>query len=282
MKNGSLFNVPTIAPCQNNIRATIFAISFSSFTGAVMYGLRFGLRAFIYQFDSVNAIKDRIHPVKHFFFGRTDSYRACHEISSVRDKNGIRVVFDVGAAIGNMTRFFLYEYPNAMIYAFEPNPDQFARFLRRIHDGADRVKAFNCGLAAKPGTATLRRYSYPDASSFLPITNVTSAEGITEVDTVDVKLRTLDDIVSEIGVTHIDFLKIDVEGFEYDVLAGGYNTLAITDNAYIEVSPLRHMANTTHHIDVFSKMQKAGFTYIGCFGDYFFSKDPAVLKHYFS
>lgn len=240
-----------------------------------------GILSAVYKYDSVREIKDRIRPLKHAIFGTNDFYRACEEVTRARGRESIEVIFDVGAATGDMTRTFLREYPNAMVYAIEPQPTQLARFLKRTRHGAQRITTFNCGLASKSGIATLRQYSYADASSLLPIPGVLATQGFTEVGTVEIQLRTLDAIVAETGIHRIDFLKIDVEGFEHEVLAGGKTALAMTENAYIEISPLRHEPNTRHHIAVFSAMQEAGFTYIACYGDYFFSKDPAVLKKYF-
>jgi hypothetical protein len=36
-----------------------------------------------------------------------------------------------------------------------------------------------------------------------------------------------------------------------------------------------------NHIDIFQMLHNAGFSYIGCSGDYFFSKDRNLIKKYF-
>jgi FkbM family methyltransferase len=228
----------------------------------------------------IRSLKNRVRPLKHWLFGTNDFYRACEEIIIARGRESIHVIFDVGASTGMMSATCQREFPNAFIYAFEPQPDQ----RREFHKWVDskRVCLFDCGLADKPGQSSMRIYSYADASSLLPISKVITAGGISEVGTIEIALRTLDDVIAELGTDHIDFLKIDVEGFEAEVLAGGKRALTITDNAYIEISSLRHAKNTRHHINIFSLMQEAGFTYIECYGDYFFSKDPAVLKRYFT
>jgi len=49
----------------------------------------------------------------------------------------------------------------------------------------------------------------------------------------------------------------------------------------IEISPLRKGPHSDSHIRVFECLHKAGFSFIGCDVDYFFSKDPGVLAIYF-
>ena len=41
-----------------------------------------------------------------------------------------------------------------------------------------------------------------------------------------VRIQTLDSILSELGVSHVDFIKIDVEGFDYETLEGAHNTIS--------------------------------------------------------
>lgn len=169
---------------------------------------------FLYRYRLIKLLKEKLRPIKQFLFGKTDFYRACHEITTARGNMSVKVVFDVGAAGGEMTRTFLREYPNATVYAFEPNPDQFQKFLEFTKSVKSRVCAHNFALGSQIGTATLRRYSYADASSILPIAKVTKNAGIEEVDLVEINVRTLDEMNGELNISHIDFLKIDVEGFE--------------------------------------------------------------------
>lgn len=236
----------------------------------------------IFQFKFMRTIKSSIRPIKHYIFGKNDFYRACEEISLARESDSVKVIFDIGAASGLTCKYLLKEFPVARIFAFEPNPSQFKKLTNEIKSELSRFKAFNIGLGASLGKLMLHVCDYADASSILPITAVTSNVGIKEVDFVEIEIKTLDEIIIEQKINHIDFIKIDVEGYEVEVIKGGRNALAITDNAYIEISPLRFKPNTTHHIDVFQMMQELGFTYIGCFGDYFFTKDPRVISRYFS
>lgn len=81
----------------------------------------------VYDYDFIKDLKDKVRPFKNRVFGYNDFYRACYEISSANDRFSIKTILDVGAASGDMTRYLLKEYPNAYVYAFEPNIDQFKR-----------------------------------------------------------------------------------------------------------------------------------------------------------
>src|SRR5262249_27450038 len=110
--------------------------------------------------------------------------------------------------------------PSGRVYAVEPNPVTFAsleRHLARNHAG--NVRATMCGLADAPGVIALHtppsRLDYN--ATMLPRADWTR---------VEVPARTLDDCAREWGMARIDLMKIDVEGAEPLVLAGGAGTLA--------------------------------------------------------
>ena len=64
---------------------------------------------------------------------------------------------------------------------------------------------------------------------------------------VQVKANTLDNILDQIGVTEVNWLKIDVDGAELDVLNGAYNTLSRNDLIlFIE----------THDLDRYHKVEQ--------------------------
>jgi FkbM family methyltransferase len=122
--------------------------------------------------------------------------------------------------------------PEGHVYAIEPNPGTFAALQRHLSvNGVPNVHAVNCGLADAPGSIAL--HMPPSMLDYnatvLPRSDWTR---------VDVPARTLDDCVREWGVDRIDLMKIDVEGAEPSVLAGGVESLArgVVRHAMIEVN----------------------------------------------
>lgn len=212
-------------------------------------------------------IKDKLRPIKFFLVGKNGIYKAVDRVNELErlDAREVMKVFDVGAAIGEAALPILRAFPKAELYCFEPNPYQFGQLKKRTKKFGDRVRYFDYALYDKNDDTTFNiRTDHPDASSFLKESE--------NHDSIVVKRRRLDDVVKELKCSHIDFLKIDVEGVEKEVLEGAKEALKITDNVYVEISPLRKGLHNHDYIDVFEILHRAGFSFEGVYGDYFFTK----------
>jgi FkbM family methyltransferase len=127
---------------------------------------------------------------------------------------GARVIFDVGANVGDWSRLALQLIPDAQVHAFEIVPATAEELARNFAD-SEQARVNGIGLGEAPGTVEIRFYpSFSEAS------------GVTELP-VDIPFELLRCPVTtgelycaERGVERIDLLKIDVEGFEDRVLKG--------------------------------------------------------------
>lgn len=132
------------------------------------------------------------------------------------------VVFDVGAHSGHTA--LLFRQRCARVYAFEPDPEPFATMAGRFR-GQPSIIPVPAALGRAAGAATLNLdYRGPTGGSssllghlFTEPLRVNSAKASVEV-------MTLDGFCETHGVVP-DFLKIDVEGSEPDVVAGGWDLL---------------------------------------------------------
>jgi predicted DCC family thiol-disulfide oxidoreductase YuxK len=68
---------------------------------------------------------------------------------------------------------------------------------------------------------------------------------------IECRVRTLDEVAAQHGIAAIDLLKIDVEGYEFEVLAGAGEALAKTKAVVVEVSLVR---NPSRHSSALLKM----------------------------
>ncbi|WP_101296398.1 FkbM family methyltransferase [Halegenticoccus soli] len=135
------------------------------------------------------------------------------------------VVVDAGANTGVYSLAVAAAEPAATVIAFEPNPRVCDHLLTNVERNGfgDRVEVRNEGLGDESGTATFYRSNYGELGSFNEY-NAGAWEARVE-DAVPVAVRRLDELVASGAVPPPDHLKIDVEGFGYEVLSGARETL---------------------------------------------------------
>ena len=126
--------------------------------------------------------------------------------------------FDVGANVGAIALALAKLVgPDGKIYAFEPGPPN----LRRLRDNLNlnpelskRVEMIAAGVGRAPGELYWAEEKGNPGNALLGKTG-----------THEIKIITLDDFVRERALSRLDFLKIDVEGMELDVMQGAADTL---------------------------------------------------------
>ncbi len=160
-------------------------------------------------------------------------------------------IFDVGANKGQSIKFFAQVFDNPKIFAFEPSPKTFG-FLKKFVDdlGVSEISIFQIGIGDKEQIINFHESILSETSTFaLPDENseylkrknrvlFQSFESAfysipTRVTTIDVFLSQNKDKVKV-----IDVLKIDVEGFELEVIRGAQR--ALTDGRVRIVQFERH------------------------------------------
>jgi FkbM family methyltransferase len=143
------------------------------------------------------------------------------------------VFLDVGAHAGYFSLLASNHVGDSgRVFAIEPNPRTFSTLERHLTlNAASNVLALQCGLANLRGSFVLH---IPPARLDYNATVLPREEW----PPVEVPTRTLDDLVCEWGVDRIDLMKIDVEGAEPLVIAGGSAALArgVVRHAMIEVN----------------------------------------------
>lgn len=170
-------------------------------------------------------------------------------------------VLDVGASRGQFALFSLENFPGADIICFEPQPGP-AGDLRRVL--GDRVELIGSALGPERGMANMNISAQDDSSSLLAIgeRQVVEFPGTESDHTIEVPVTTLDDALRR-PVERPCLLKVDVQGFELDVLRGGLEVLREVDVALIECSFVELYQGQALAEEVVSFMQDAGFRLAG-------------------
>jgi FkbM family methyltransferase len=130
------------------------------------------------------------------------------------------VALDIGANIG-LTTVALSRQAGEVV-ALEPSPANFACLERNLrHNDASNVRARQLAAGTGPGTISFHESAYGAGSSQVDERHMALAETAT----IGVPVTSVDRLVEEEALSRLDFVKIDVEGFEIDVLRGMENTI---------------------------------------------------------
>jgi FkbM family methyltransferase len=169
-----------------------------------------------------------------------------------------RTIMDVGAAVGEFSMAARFVFPSAYIHAFEPvEPSQIA--FRTLFTGDQRFSLHGFALGKEDATTNFHLNDFSFSSSLLKMTQKhkqlfpqTKNEGIISVD-----VRRLDSI--SLGLLKPVLLKMDVQGSELDVLAGGRSTLDLVDIVWLEVSFEELYERQANFDEVIVFMKNSGF-----------------------
>lgn len=140
---------------------------------------------------------------------------------------------DIGGNVGLGVEAVLMYNKSCVVHSFEPNPETF-NVLRKLLKGNGRVKLYNFGLGSKEGELELfvpvyKGYIFSGLASFDPGSAKSWLgrgnlffynEKYLEIKKLICRVKRLDDL----GLDPF-FIKLDVEGFEYQVLRGGEETI---------------------------------------------------------
>lgn len=159
-----------------------------------------------------------------FWFGEKDRW-ALYHILRLLPPNP--VILDVGANFGYYSVRLAKEYGLASrVFAFEPNPATHELLKKNIAlNGLTTVEAVMAGLADHEGTAGMA-------------SRLGNSGASTVVEGSGIQLTTLDRFWERQTLERLDFIKIDVEGFEEKLLRGAAETLRrFLPLILIELSP---------------------------------------------
>lgn len=173
-------------------------------------------------------------------------------------------VVDVGANVGQFSLLVRALNRDARILAFEPLPDAAARY-RRVFAGDAKVTLFQAAIAPETGRATMHVSASADSSSLLPISG-RQAElfpGTEEVGVTDVDAGPLSQFIGREDLAAPALLKIDVQGFELEVLRGAGDLLGSFEHVYVEASFEALYEGQALAAEVIAHMTGAGYVEAG-------------------
>lgn len=151
------------------------------------------------------------------------------------------ITFDIGASNGYVSKNWLSKYPHMIIYAFEPNKINFESLSKNTVKN-DNIYIYNQAISSKKGTFTFYEANYTNSSSLLPFVNTDkwinphpTIPELKTLETYDVNCIRLDDFMIENKIECIDFLKIDTQGHDLEVIKSLGNMITCVKEIIAEV-----------------------------------------------
>lgn len=176
----------------------------------------------------------------------------------------INTILDVGANTGQFAGEIRTFFKDAYIYSFEPLEECFNE-LKTREQYDSKFKAFHFALGNSNSTDTIHKSSYSLSSSILPMSEKhKEAFPHTKDSTPEkIEVKRMDDISKDIDLTDNILIKIDTQGFEDKVIAGGPHTITRAKVIIIENSFVPLYEGQKLFSDIYSSLHNLGFTYRG-------------------
>ena len=130
--------------------------------------------------------------------------------------NDIMTIIDIGAMIGSFTLWAHEKWPNAMIYSYEPDPKSF-EFLKKnisLCSNPKKINIFNFAIWDKNSEVNFKQFDKTPSCNSMFIFE--PPYGLGSSNTIKIKTQSISKIIEKHN--KVDFLKIDCEGSEYDIL----------------------------------------------------------------
>ncbi|WP_228056526.1 FkbM family methyltransferase [Microcoleus sp. LEGE 07076] len=137
--------------------------------------------------------------------------------------NAGNVVFDVGANAGDWTAEVLHQGHDVEVHLFEPIPHVYKNLIQNLDK---KVISNNLAVGQKEEVKTFYYYeANPLLSTFYRRVDVEKQGWLNPPKEITVLTTTIDNYCQRHGIKRINFIKIDVEGGELDVLYGAKHFL---------------------------------------------------------
>jgi FkbM family methyltransferase len=158
--------------------------------------------------------------------------------SFLKKKNlkNINIFFDIGAHEGESIEIFSKNFNIKKIYSFEPSPINFLKLKNKVNSFSKKFKDLeiyieNFGLGREKKKICLKQLNESSSSTINQINKnsryfkkkkffLNKLHVKNFYKNIDVQIVRLDEYLNNNSIEHINFMKIDTEGYELDVLQG--------------------------------------------------------------
>lgn len=145
--------------------------------------------------------------------------------------------FDVGAHLGELTFAWARRNPESVVYAFEPNIKAASKVIGRLPN----FVVIPMAVSASNGFQTFYENAYEESSSLLPVDPEVremwvKGDRLEVVNSYPVPCIRLDTFMEIMKIPRVDFLKIDAQGYDYEVVRSCGERLKDVQRIQLEVT----------------------------------------------
>ena len=172
-------------------------------------------------------------------FSNVDCIPINHKMHLIKLKNSgfePKVIYDIGSCVLHWTKFAKLLWPNAIFILFDAFAP--AEFLY-IEEGFD----YNIGVLSSQDDSVVKFYQndyLPGGNSYYREIGCDDGKYFPEDKYLELVTKKLDTIVKERGFPLPDFVKIDVQGAEIDIIQGGLETLGHAERMIVELQHIEY------------------------------------------
>ena len=158
-----------------------------------------------------------------------------------RSRKYRRIWIDVGAHEGELTFPFAAADSSLLVYAFEPNLHAASRIMGRLRN----YVVLPIAVAERDGSAELQLNAYEQSSSLLPpdeagVKSWKTDQEFKVVGTTIVPTMRLDTFMNDAGIEFVDYLKIDAQGLDLDVVKSAGDRLRDVAKVQLEATNVEY------------------------------------------
>lgn len=201
----------------------------------------------------------RLLAVSEFRRGLLKGVGASIEHIDIIRRENFTTLLDIGANRGQFSLLVTGLRPETRVFAFEPQSSA-AAVYQSLFAGRPLVRLFRAAVGAVQAQAEIRVAEKNDSSSLLEFSMIATTFGQGEAVGLEaVTVAPLDAFVSAEQILQPCFCKIDVQGYEMEVIKGCANFIDFIDYFYIECSSVELYKGQPKVEDIIHEMQQHGF-----------------------
>ena len=168
--------------------------------------------------------------------GLFNGIAATVELQNIVKETNPETIIDIGSNKGQFVMLIEQLFPNKVIHSFEPL-DEPLKKQKKFFSYKKNIFFYNFALGSQTGTREFFVTKRMDCSSFLRVDTKKIENDIFKIDELkNIQIKTLDEIIMNQNINKPILIKIDVQGFELEVLKGALELLKKVDYLLIEVS----------------------------------------------